>query len=937
MLTAILGFIGLFAIPAAGQERIADDPQMIIGKLDNGMTYYIRHNSKPEGCADFYIVHDVGALQEEDHQNGLAHFLEHMAFNGTRHYPGQQMMDFLTREGLRLGYNVNAFTSRTETVYNLSRIPLARESFVDSVLMVLHDWSGEISCIEEALDAERGVISEEWRRADEPRRRMADMQTKLIYKGSRQAERTVLGTLEVINGFKREDILDFYHKWYRPDLQAVVVVGDFDVETMERKVKELFSRIPKAENPEPKVKHKAPALDEPLFENMFDPQVNFMAFKAIHKHTFPSEEVRNTDAFFKDQFSRQIVSSVMEARLRRDSKMKDSPVAAAVLVTNPSADDFYTSMFTFTIKDAGLMEEAFAFYAREVEKMLRFGFSEDEFKAAKFRVFKKNRFNQETFASETTSEDIVKMCREHFLRGFACADPYEYKQIQKTILSELDYEDVKGYEKKVFGDSEVIYSYCVNDRKADIVPSQERMEHILSEVREEELRPDFLSYDKIDMESDPQPGKIVKRKKLKGADTEEWTLGNGVKVYYTPSEEVKSTYHISMNAFFDTGYKALDRSEINSSKVAVSYMDRNMGFRGHDKAAIADSPECSGVRMNAVVGIPAAWMRLQADRNSLETAFRMLYLSLTEPYFGREANLKKFVQNNVRNLKDRDTDMEKFSSEMRSVRYGDNPWRGKIDSSDVVSTDMKLVEDVFRRSFGKLDGMEVYIVSDFDRSEVVALVEKYIASLDMEYDFSMSDYYGNAPAYKGRNTLERTYGIKTVPKSTVEYFFKADVKPVPRNEICIDLMKYILADRYRRQIREARGGTYHVSFMTERFLEDGDAVEAVVSFQTRPELLEVLLQDVEDEMERISVTAPSEEEMEAARRYLSKKHHEQDRTKSNDLAHRNQKIYNFVEFGLAADFDYDAVMNDIGAKEVSRMAARFAKGDRLKTVYSENN
>ena len=222
IIAAIVFITAVLPVTGRAQTVIPDDPELIKGRLENGLTYYIRHNENPAGCADFYIVHNVGSLQEEDNQNGLAHFLEHMAFNGTRHYPDQEILNFLAKDGVRFGYNVNAYTNRTETVYNISSVPLVRESFVDSVLMVLHDWSCDISCEPEALDAERGVISEEWRRKDEPRLRMSAKQNELVYKGSKHAQRSVIGTLEVINGFKPHEILDFYHRWYRPDLQAIV-------------------------------------------------------------------------------------------------------------------------------------------------------------------------------------------------------------------------------------------------------------------------------------------------------------------------------------------------------------------------------------------------------------------------------------------------------------------------------------------------------------------------------------------------------------------------------------------------------------------------------------------------------------------------------------------------------------------------------------------
>ena len=246
---------------AAFAQTIPAGPEFRTGRLGNGMTYYVCHNENPAGCAEFYIAHNVGALQEEDSQNGLAHFLEHMAFNGSKHYEGNSLLKFLAKEGVRFGYNVNAYTTRRETVYNISVVPLVRESFVDSVLLILHDWSCDISCEPKALDDERGVISEEFRLRDEPRARVALLQNNVVYKGGKQAERSVIGTLDVINGFKREEILDFYHKWYRPDLQAIIVVGDFDVDWMEAKIRKQFADIPMPANAPQKENYFPPHLD----------------------------------------------------------------------------------------------------------------------------------------------------------------------------------------------------------------------------------------------------------------------------------------------------------------------------------------------------------------------------------------------------------------------------------------------------------------------------------------------------------------------------------------------------------------------------------------------------------------------------------------------------------------------------------------------------
>ncbi len=936
ILTFALGLACIFALPAFSQEKIADDPEVIIGKLDNGLTYYIRHNEKPAGCADFYIVHNVGALQEEDNQNGLAHFLEHMAFNGTKHYPDQSMLSFLAKEGVRFGANVNAYTSRKETVYNLSKIPLVRESFVDSVMVILHDWSCNISCENEALDAERGVISEEWRRRDDPRTRMFFAQQALTYKGSKHVERSVLGTLEVINGFKREEILDFYDKWYRPDLQAIVIVGDFDVAKMEEKVKKIYSDIPPQENPVPKEEYTIPALEEPLFANMLDPQIKYYVLKAIHKQPYPAREVRNTDAFFKDMFSRHIVSGILEERLTRNSKKADSPVSSAVLVTNPSSTDFYSSMFTVSPKKESLLEEALKFYAENLEIFTRFGFTEDEFETAKFKLYKKFKFNNETFASEVTNEEIVNMCIENFLRGFACAFPYDYREAQKAIFNGLTYEDVKGYEKLMFEDSEKIYSYCVNESKKDIIPSTEKMKEILAEVKASDLKPDYATFKKIDLTVTPEAGKIVKEAPLKGVkDAEVWTLSNGVKVYYTPSAPVKSHNHISMHAYFDTGFKTLDQAKITESRVAIAYLERNISFKGNSRNVIENSPECSGIMIRPAIDRENAHIALSTDKKGLETGFKMFHLTITDPYFDKESTLKKFKQDNLRNLANKEKPYDIFKREHRIAKNGDNPWRVKVDSSHVEGVDMALVEDVFKNGFGKIEGMEVYITSDLDKAEIQALVEKYIGSLKgWEVRKDASKTYSNAPIYKGRTELKKTYPVETVPKSTVDYYFKTDIKMTQENLITSDVLDYILSARYRVQIREVRGGTYSIGFYSELIPNYG-IIESNLTFQTRPEILDVLLQDIDDGMDKICAEDVTAEELDAAKRYLTKYHYEKEEVRANDLSIKNNRTYLYVKYGIEPDPDYGKIMEGITAKDIRKFAKKLAKGDRFETVYTE--
>lgn len=933
-------FLGLAAFCTAvlsvyAQNPIPNDENVIIGKLDNGMTYYVWHNANPEGCADFYIAHNVGALQEEDNQNGLAHFLEHMAFNGTEHYPDKELLEFLAKEGVRFGYNVNAYTSKTETVYNISNVPLVRESFVDSVLMILHDWSCAISCEQDALDAERGVISEEWRRRDDPKTRMAFKQMDLTYKGAKHTERSVLGTLEVINGFKRNEILDFYHKWYRPDLQAIIVVGDFDANDMKARIERLFSDIPAAENPAPKEVYPIPHLDEPLMEDMTDPQIKYQTLKVIHKQPFPAWEERGTDYYLKDLNTRHIVSTIVEGRFKAAAKKNGCPVKSAVLVTSASGSDFYSSMFTISPKNEDLLEETLAFYTREMNRILEFGITEDEFNVAKSLVENKFRLNTETSPDDLKNRDLVDICIENFLRGFPCVYPADYKALQKMALDEVTFEDAQEYLAEMFGDSEKIYAYSINEEKADKLPGRERMMEIIAAVGEEELKPEYTVYKKLDLSTDPVPGKIVKVREMKYGNGEIWTLDNGAKVYWIPSDTVHSDVHVAMEIYFDGGYKVFPQDRIGTSRYAKSFIERNVGFSNMDRTDLRSCPDYAGVGASTKIERKASLLKMNANEKNLEKGFEMAYLQLTAPNFSDEMTFSKFKKENFKSLTNKKESDALFNIEFEDVKYGSHPWLEPLDTNDVKLLDMDFVKSVFNANFSDFANMEVYICSDLDKETIKKLVEKYIASLNGTYSCEKSEYLPLVPAYSGETVLDKSYQVVSVPKTEVNYYFLNKVKPSPKSQLTYDILDHVMSGRYLNQIREARGGTYHVSFSSAEYSDERGLYESAVFFQTRPEMTDILVDDVDDLMKEMAEAGPSAEEMDAAVKYLLKRHKETEERDRNSLLQKLGKAVSFLRDGVDNDFDYQAVLESIDARDVKKLASELYKGDKLISIYRE--
>ena len=929
---AIAIFIATLACPAMkAQERIPEDPNTTIGKLKNGLTYYLRHNDENKGCADFYIIHNVGALQEEDNQNGLAHFLEHMAFNGTERYPDKTILNFLEKDGVRFGYNVNAYTSRTETVYNISAVPLARESFVDSVLFVLHDWSCAITCEQDALDAERGVISEEWRRKDEPRALMAELQNNLIYRGAKHTKRNVLGTLEIINGFKRQDIMDFYHKWYRPDLQAIAIVGDIDVEDMEKRVEKIFSSIKAQENPAQKDTYEIPAQDGPIFENMLHPMIKVNTLKIIHKQPFPGRETRGTTEFYKDMALRQIATEILKERYNRETAKDNCPAKHIAVVTSKLSSDFYTSLFTISPKKEALQEEALLVYARELKRLLEHGFSADELESAKFQAVKRVKSGSQ---EAVKNGEWIKSCLEHFLRGEALISPVEKKELQTMMTKEATAEEVYDYIKKMFGQSEKIYSYTIEQSKADRLPSAERIQEVLAKAESTPVSPEYPEFTKINIDVDvPQ---------LCAAPAEELPCGtyrtpikNGPEIIRIKSEPVKSSNHLIIKAVFETGFRTLPQDKMESARIAAAFIDRNFGFRNYSRKVLRDNPVTGDISMMLEIDRDESVITVQCGKDEAQKAFQMLYLTLTEPYFDTEKNLARFKATQIKSLESGSSQKAAYDKENRRIRYNDHPWRKELAKEHYEALDMALIKDVFQRSFGDFSRLKLYVCDDLSCKEMNTLYNMMQALAQSGYQkVTAAELLPSWPLYSGNCEHIKENPLSTVPKSEVRLSYKYSLKMKNEEAVISDIMDYIMNARCMNKIREERGGTYSVTFTTENFLR-GKVAESSIAFQTRPELTDILVDDAKTLVADMATSGPSKEEFENAKKYLAKHHVELEARYRNNLSRKLSKFMTKEQYGLDEQTDYLKMLEKVSRKDVRKLAQRLVKGDSMLSVYTE--
>ena len=518
-----------------GQSLLPNDPQVRKGKLENGLTYYIRHNDKPAQRAEFYLATNVGAIQETPDQDGLAHFLEHMCFNGTKNLPGKQMLDYLQSIGAEFGRNINASTGVEQTTYMLNNIPVVREGIIDTCLLIMHDYSHYVTCDPEEIDKERGVIIEERRTRRDAGWRMHERSLPYYYGDSKYATCTLIGSQENLETFKPESLWNFYHTWYRPDLQAVIVVGDIDVDKIEAKIKTLFSDIPAAENPEPKAVHEIPGNDEPVVGIITDPEATSTALEIIWKGEPMPEEFNSSDVGFTLDFVKNIIGGIMRERFNDITSAPDAPFISARLAIGNLCETMEVVMGNVSCKD-GEAISAFKAFMTEIEKMKRHGFSDDEVQRAKDNLLSYyERMAQG--ADSRVNADFVQAYISNFFDNYPYMEPEKEYETARTVSEGISAELLNEFAASMITDENLVILYKAPEKEGLAHPSEADFISALNEVKASEIEANEAgNYNVPLLDADALKGSAVKKEKETVYGATEWTLKNGLKVVVLPTE-----------------------------------------------------------------------------------------------------------------------------------------------------------------------------------------------------------------------------------------------------------------------------------------------------------------------------------------------------------------------------------------------------------------
>lgn len=898
-------------------RKLETDSSVLKGVLPNGITYYLRHNEEPKHRISFYIVRNVGALLEDDNQNGLAHFLEHMAFQGTKNFPGKGIIESLEKNGVSFGNNINAYTGHNETVYNISNVPAERESLIDTCLLILHDWSYYLTLDKDEIDGERGVITEEWRTRRTSNFRLNKLVDSVLFKGSKYAERDVIGSLDVIKHHTPSELRNFYHKWYRTDLEAIIVVGDFDVNVMESKVKKMFSGIPAVKNPAKRPFFAIPDHDDIRYVEATDSEVKGSTISMyLRKNQLTSEEKQTVD-YIRASIMRRLFNIMMSNRLSELSESKEMPFLGGSISYGELVRGYDTYTVTATArgdKEASAWEAIFT----ENERICRYGFTADELERAKLVVASTlNQVGERL--DKLTNDQYAADMKNNFLEQTPLLTFTEYASAVEDVLQWVTARDITDMVKAWNNGKNCTLTVMGESGKKHL--TRDEMISIMNKVKAMPLEPykDRLINASLMDGVTLTGGKIVNEKRLSGFDAVEWTLNNGVRVVFRHVDETANS--IELVAYSEGGYSRCEPELIPAAE-SLGSMANIFGvskFSGTDlQRVLLGKTVSSGLVVNelqeSIMG-----SSLTSDA---ETLFLLTYLRFTRPRFDAKL-MSTIMENNKETVRQMAHDpMRIMQDSTRRILADYNPrvWLRNEAYLDAITIDR--LKKVYHDRFGNPSDFTFFIVGDISEAAVRLLVERYIGSLPVSSVVKERWIDNGIRVPKGH--VQKTIGLKLeVPKTTVVINYETEMKFTYKRALCHQVLCNILTLRCMDNIREKEGGTYGVSVngMAQQIPYNGFKMNA--QFSCDPKRAEYLKSLIYDEFEKVEKDGVAVAELEKVVLALRKDHEELPHTNSYWINVLKNYLYDGVDLTSPAVFD--DILNELSPKDIQKYANSFFK------------
>ena len=783
------------------------DPAVRIGKLDNGLTYYIRHNEYPEHVANFYIAQRVGSINEDESQRGLAHFLEHMAFNGSEHFKGNGIIEFTRSLGVEFGSDLNAYTSIDQTVYRVCDVPTKRATALDSCLLILKDWSNGLLLEPEEIDKERDVVHNEWRLGEGPSQRMITRSLPKMYPGSKYGERMPIGLMSVIDSFKPQTLRAYYQKWYRPDNQAIIVVGDVDVDHMEAKIKELFGGIKVDPNAPKVIPEQVPDTPEAIYVFEKDKEMQMSQIMVMMKHDATPDEEKASMQYLVEDYVKSVISQMMNQRLSEMTQEESCPFFQAfaddgVYLLSRTKDCFELIAVPKEGKD---METLQVLY-REAKRAREFGFTATEYERAKadyLSGLEKRYTNRDKRKNDEFGNDY----RDHYLSNEPIPPLDVLYQTMQQIAPAIPVQVINQILPQLISatDSNLVVMEWAQEKEGKVYPTEKDMAAAIAAARAEKIEAyvDNVKDEPLVDVTTIKAGKITKETENKTFGYKELTLSNGATVILKKTDFKDD--EVQMQAFAKGGQSLYGPADYTNLKV----FDAVIGYSGIGNFSSNELTKAlAGKEVNAdlSLAITRQYMNAHSTPKDIETMMQMSYL-----YFTAVKKDEKQFQNLMTNLemslKNKSLSPDNvFADSLVATMYSHNPRFNNINVEDLKDINYDRILEIAKERFQNAGQFTFIICGNFDETTIRPLIEQYIASLPAT---KAEPENFNECLTLAKGNVVNQFKVKTEsPKATARESWYADAPYSLENIVKIDAVGQILSMIYLKTIREDESAAY---------------------------------------------------------------------------------------------------------------------------------
>ena len=917
-------FLLLLAPASLFAQTVEQDASIRQGKLKNGLTYYIRHNAKEAGLADFYIAQRVGSILEEPRQRGLAHFLEHMAFNGTKHFPGKGkqlgIVPWCETIGVKFGTNLNAYTSVDQTVYHIGSAPIKREGIIDSCLLVLNDWSQFINLEPKEIDKERGVIHEEWRnrRTGMAMQRMMENVMPKIYKGSKYEDCLPIGNMDIVDNFPYQDLRDYYQKWYRPDLQAIVVVGDFDVDMMERKIQKLFGKIKAHKNPAERIYYPVNDNDKMIVAIEKDKEQPIILGHLYMKSETTPDSEKNSVKYQREDYINGLITYMLNGRLSEKKQVANPPFMSATVkngafFVSRTKDAFSLSISCKQDNVLGGVSVAVG----EVERARQHGFTQSELERAK-KLYLNAAERQLKMEKDYKNSHYVSQCVNNFLEGEPILTPTYNLQLVKLFDGEVRLDEVNSQVGEIITDKNQVFIMYGPDKDGFVVPSESEIESTV--LAAQQKRYDAYQEEQVPatlMAALPAPGKIVSEKSYGKFGMTEIVLSNGMKVYVKSTDYQADQITMSMRGEGGTSVYG-DEDIPNFAFLSGSITEAGVG----DFTATRLRKALAGKSLKLAPSITSEGQRITGTSSvkDLETMLQLVHLYFTAPRKDSMA-FEGMMNRNLSLLKNRNASSKVvYNDSLSATLYDHNVRMAPVTVEIAKKADYNRIFEIYRERFSDASNFKTVFIGKVDMAQLRPLLCQYLATLPSTHKAEKSNK-ANVPQIVKKNEVVKFVHKQETPLANVSVFYTANVPFSPKNDLVLDMLTRVLQIAYTDSVREEKGGTYGVGVSFNLEKEDNPNALLRISYKSDPKRYGELNPVIYKQLLNIADHGPVASSMDKVKKYLKKQYGQMAIT--ND--YWSYVIWHQLDDDADFDKDYCKMVDNLTASDVQKMAKELLK------------